>query len=591
MASITTSSRPADNTQQGTTKPAGAPLGQSGSMDPFAALGLSGDQSRAGTWAQAAFDALKANGTENVYRVGTITGANASVATVGYVAFEYKQTPVFCLVVFETSHDSIMRGIENGRPYYLTVDDMINKEFITSAATTIKADQNYMVSPYFIQLHVVQQSVPLSQEKCLSITSHLLASIMARGDNDGKFDFQNAAGLDYSFTTNDEGATVDRNGQVHRADWTMEVSARPAKTATYVKPTLTEGVGSGSVAPVGIVGFVNMRYTGSEKPLNASENPAAWDPAQVSAEMTVTSIDAVSAGYKHMLERSLLALSGVADIARQGGWVAPLLVSLKEKNRKLSSLADHLLWATKMDTQSFDANQESKVEALKLMCHKTAAVNVIHRNGDSLGGLSALLSEVALGNENSLAQLLIKLDTMFHSDNLKPFSARLAAELGIGTLQSDSIVATAVPVMSGTYSSTNGPRSIEDVDLVYITNRFNDNFEEVQKYVLASSYDHRNLDPEQIRLYLMDTTQQLLGGSSVKFSGNALNMVMNPTFMEMLVNDTRRMAEVQLRGVEAHSMVQASLFQGGRTYNVSGAGGPGVNSSFGNSNYGSQFKF
>lgn len=593
MATITSSNnRPAQpagqsqqqnvNTQQ---------MSHAGSSDPFMALGLSGDQSRAGTWAQTAFDALSANGSAGVYRVGTIPGANASIATVGYISFEYKNTPIYALVVFETRHDSIITGVDNGKPYYLTVNDMITPEFLTDTAKVIQSDQKYTATPYFVQLHIVQQTTPLNAEKCLSITSHLLASIQARGDNDGAFDFQNASGIAYSFATNDEGAIIDRNGQTQRADWTLGINARPAKTATYSKPTITEGAGTTAVAPVDVVGFVNMRYVGPKEDPRVAVNPAAWDPAQIDAELTITGIDAVSAGYKHMLERSLIALAGVTDIARQGGWVAPLLVSLKEKNRKLAPLCDHLIWATEMDTASADAGPESKKTTLKLICNKTASVNMIHRNGDSLGGLSALLSEIAMGNTASLATLTSKLDSMFHIDGRETFTTRLCKAFNVTSLTGQHIVATAIPVIAGTYQSANGTRSIEDVDLVYVANRFADNPDAVRNYVMASSYDHRSMDPEAVRLYLMEQATQLLGGGSVKFSGNALNMVLNPTFLDALSNELRSRAELQMSGVEEFSMEQSSLFQGGRSYTVSGMGGPGVNSSFGTSSYNSGFKY
>lgn len=562
-------------------------------FDPMLAMGLAADQSRAGTWAKLANEQMQQAGQQSPLRIGTYKMAADAKASVGYVAFEYKNTPVFSLVLFESSSTSVHRWNENGVPHYATVDSMVTDAFIAKVAQAVKAECGYVQNPHFISLHTVPSDVALDQLRAATITAHLVASVMARS-NRVPFNFDNCSKVNYNFATNDEGVVADTNDRPHRADWIMEIGFEGGRNSDNHAPTLEGGgIGSG-MGPVSVCGYVNLRYTGPKDDPRQVQNINAWEPAQLSPELTITAIDAVSQGRDFMLERSIFALGGAAEVARQSGWVEPLLSSLTEKNRKLAALAQHLHWGgmeKNLNFKGFDTNREEKIAALQMICFKTASVNIVHRNGDSLGGLSSLLAEVAYGNGNALEQLGDKLDHMFTRVDTQgqvvgqSFTQRLRAALNVSDLSRESYIATAVPTISGSYRGSNGIRDLDDMDLVYIANRMGDNATAVGEYVTATSYDNRNLEPAQIRLYLMDLASSFLSGNEVRIRGNALNMVMNPVFMSLLATAIRERSEVRTNGIISIGMEQSKLFMGGKNFTMSTAGGPGVSTSYGQQNY------
>lgn len=564
------------------------------------AFGLSGDNSRAGQFVKAVREQLDRSGN-TPYMVGTVPSIESQYASVAYIAFNYGNVTAFSVAVFEVG-SSVIRWNENNRKRYTTVASLVDEDpnALTQIGETIKAQHGLSSDPYFVTLNVVPAGTQLTDQMCNKIAAQMVTGIESRGDRLGSLNITDAPNYLYAFNNYDGASCVDKNGVTLRTDWALTTSAVSTNSNMDNRPTL-QGNGSGNLPqPTVAVGYINLRYTGpKESPRKYMDNPLAYDATQISPEIVVEQIDSITGSNMFTLERDIIALAGVANVAREGGWMSPLVNSMKNGKRtaKLSGLANHLILPDiQHDFKSWDADPQ---KGLEMVCRPTATVVVKSRKGDGISGLPTLLGEIAYGNKNSLEVLLRKLNNLFMvkndinwhgtvsdgNGNSRPlnFTEILAKGFGItpAELTSQHIVVTCVNKPSGSYDGPDGKRSTDDVDLLEVGTRCGDNVDVFKGYTSVMSYDNRRVDVEQAMIDQMDLIDGYRSQSNVYWTGDALEMVLNPTFVNLLLAVHDRHMRTEYSGVIKYTPNKDELFIGGVDYSVAPTGGPAAQTGFG----------
>ena len=564
--------------------------GQTYEVNVNHAFGFAGDTSRAGAFVAEIKAQFERNGNTYGYHVDTIR-ANYDHASVAFVSFMYEQTPVYALALFETNNNAILTYQDGMQSRYTTVASLIGNEHINDITTRVKEQCGYHVDPVFVTLQVVPRSTNLDSETSRKIAAQMVTSIEARGERYGTLKTSEYNKLAYDFRDQNQGAVLDSNGVPQRADWALEMITAASDTSQSNKPVLVSSPsGNHLPATVRACGYVGLRYVGPESnPADFVDQPSRFKPAQLNAEIVIGQLDAVTAGVECSYERSLETLAGIARIAQVGGWKRPLMNSLNGPKRKLSALAQHLHFVPGMeiDYKSFDKDQSA---AIDMLVKETAAVVVKYRKGDGIAGLAQLLSEIAYGETSSVNILLNKLDSLYDNRANKKFSVAYAEALGREIAPTD-IVATAVPVPAGSYSGSNGLSSLDDMDLIDVANRIGDNFEHFRNYVQATSYDNRLQDVEGVMMYQMELAKSFYGPNDLRLLGDALDMVMNPEFLGMLLTYHANCVSSEYNGVIEHTNQGQGLFIGGGSFTVAGQNAPRAQQGFGVGGVHSQYKF
>ena len=577
MAKVTTNENPANQTKT-QTQPEGNSSLFGSTVNIGGAFGMSGDSSRAAVFASQLKEHFEKNGNTD-YKFGTCE-INSDLVSIAYLSFLYEDVPVCVLALFETGQNSIINYNDNNKQHYTTVASLVQNDHIVKCQEQIRLACGYSTAPVFVTMQVVPRNIALTHETVTRMSAQLVTAIEARGGRIGLLKTSETNKFTFNFHDCPEGAQTDANGIAQRADWNLQVNAVASESGHNNTPVL-EAANTGNLpAPVVAVGYTNLRFTGpKDDPRDYVDTPNKFNMEQLSPEMTISQLDAITAGIYMSFERAIITLGGVGKIAQVGGWMNPLLASIKGNNkRKLSALAQHLYFATdNIDFKDFDKDPAA---ALKLLCKKTAAVVVKYRKGDGVAGLAALLAEIAYGDANSLNILMSKLDSMF--DHKKPilFTTKYKELLKRDIVTSD-IISTAVPCPAGNYSGTNGLRSLDDMDLITVSNRIGDQFDHFKNYVLATSYDNRRTDVEETSLYQMKLAQEFYGANGLRLSGDALDLVINPQFMNLLITYLDNCTYHEFNGVVESDLQGNNLFIGGQDYTVAGLGAPSSNSGFG----------
>lgn len=553
------------------------------------AFGFAGDSSRAGVFVREIKEQFERNGNDYGYKVGTVA-LNSDYVSVAYVSFMYEQTPVYALALFETSTQSVLNWNDGNRNRYETVASMIGNDHIQTITAAIKSNCNYTADPVFVTMQVIPRSVDLQSEVVRRVAAQMVTSIEARGTRHGVLKTSEHNKLMYNFRDYSEGVVLDANRVAQRADWSLDMQTIATESGQSNKPVLESSQGGHLPAPVVACGYVNLRFTGpKDNPNEFVDAPSKFKTEQISPEMVISQLDAVTMGIECTYERSIETLAGIAKISQVGGWKQPLLSSLKGPKRKLSALAQHLYFVPgqEIDFKSFDKDASL---AIDMLCHKTAAVVVKYRKGDGISGLAQLLAEIAFGSTDSLAILMSKLDSLYDRNVNKKFSEAYAEKLG-RPLQTSDIVVTAVPVPAGAYSGSNGQRSLDDMDILDVANRVGDQFEHFKNYVLATSYDNRQQDVEDVMLYQMNLAKEFYGPNDLRLFGDALDMVINPEFLNLLMAYHTNCVSAEYNGVVEYMQRDQGLFIGGKQFTVAGAHAPQTQNGFGTFGVQSQLKF
>lgn len=589
MAKITEGNKPTQNQDNAQGQTQGGVFGNNESVNVNQAFGFAGDSSRAGVFVREIKEQFERNGNDYGYKVGTV-GLNSDYVSVAYVSFMYEQTPVFALALFETSTQSVLNYQDGTRNRYTTVASMIGNEHIQTVTESIKSQCGYSADPVYVTLQVIPRTVELSSEVVRRVAAQMVTSIEARGVRHGQLKTSEHNKVMFNFRDFSEGVVADANRVPQRADWSLDMQTIATDNGQSNKPVLESTQGGHLPAPVVACGYVNLRFVGpQDNPNDFVDQPSKFKTEQLSPEMVISQLDAVSMGIECTYERSIETLGGIAKIAQVGGWKQPLLTSLNGPKRKLSALAQHLYFVpnVEIDFKSFD--KEPSV-AIDMLCYKTAAVVVKYRKGDGISGLAQLLAEIAYGDVDSLAILMSKLDSLYDRNVAKKFSVAYAEKLG-RPLQNTDIVSTAVPVPAGSYSGSNGLRSLDDMDLVDVANRVGDQFDHFKNYVHATSYDNRLHDVEEVMMYQMNLAKEFYGPNDLRLFGDALDMVINPDFLALLIAYQTNCVLAEYNGVIEYAPRDQGLFIGGKQFTVAGVNAPQTQSSFGSFGVTSKLKF
>lgn len=565
---------------QGNTQQQQKPADQQGNASEVnlqADFALTGDNSGAGRMVTALTKLFEGRNVRYKYGVIKLPATQVSIA---YISHLYNNTtPVFTLAAFENTDSSIFNYVENNQSRYKSIASLFDDKAIAQIATYIKDEAGYSETPVFVAKNIIPATAAaqLDDSKFAGYAAQLVTAVDGRGPNLGVLKASEWSKWGVDFHNNTQGVVMDSNGIAQRSDWQMTVNAVQSDNNQSTAPTLFATGTSNVPGVVAAAGYINLRYVGP-KEMPKQNAPADYDPKQLAAEMVISQIDAITTSTKTSVTRSLITLGKIGKIAQVGGWFRPLVNGLSGGTRRISSLAQHMIWAEKMDFKSFDKNPDATLRAL---CHPTAACVVKHRDGDGISGLALLLSEVAYGDGSAVRIILNKLDEYYGVDgNPKPFSMALVKALGREVQHSD-IVATAIPTISGTYNGSTGPRSLDDMDVIDVAGRVGDNASHFEDYVRATSYAHRNHPAVQIRSYLHSLADRFYGGNSAAVRGDALDIVIAPTFINLLIAFDDQNQETDFRGVEQVQLIEQKLFTGGETFAVGSATGPAANTGYG----------
>lgn len=587
MAKVTEGNN--QNQNQTQTADQGTFMGEASKVNVNAAFGFSGDSSRAGVFVREINEQFERNGNNYGYRVGTVA-LNSDYASVAYISFMYENTPVYAIAIFETNSNAIINWQDGQRQRYMTVASMVSNDHIQTITNDIKAQNNYSVDPVFVTMQVIPRTNELSSDIVRGIAAQMVTSIEARGTRHGVLKTSEHNKTMYNFRDFSEGVVLDENRMPQRADWSLEMVSIATDNSQSNKPMLESSQGGHLPAPVVACGYVGTRFVGpKDNPNDFVEQPSKFNTEQISPEIVISQLDAVSAGIECCYERSIETLAGLAKIAQVGGWKQPLLTSLNAPKRKLSALAQHLYFVpgSNLDFKTFD--KEPSV-AIDMLFYKTAAVVVKYRKGDGISGLAQLLAEIAYGSADSLNILMTKLDSLYDRNVQKKFSVAYAEALGRPIKVSD-IVATAVPTPAGSYTGSNGIRSLDDMDLLDVANRVGDKFDHFKSYVSAVSYDNRQYDVEEVMMYQMNLAKEFYGPNDLRLLGDAIDMVISPDFLSLLISYQTNCVQSEYNGVVEYAPRDQGLFIGGKQFAVAGQHAPQAQSGYGSFNVTSQLKF
>lgn len=559
-----------------------------------AAFGYRSCNSKADLMVALLDEAKKKNPALGSFVYGTWPEVDPSLGSVAWFAGEYNDKILVGAVLFEVGDSFHITTQNNAETYYTTVG-LFKGEQVKSLLKLVesKLDAKFHGSVYYMGLNAVPE-IRVGDELTEQWAMHLLGQLMlsifgrAKGFLGSLVPTQNDR---YIATVVGGGAVnyvVDANGHAHRADFELELTHMPVNANQQSAPTLTGSTVGQSQPRLSAAGYVNLRYIGL-RPQVAGQ--LEQNLQQLQPEVIGSIMDSQSGGSSQTpIQRQLIALASLCALAADGGWRDLVVRSFDRENRKVSALAYHMNWGgRKVDTTKLDNSAEGVSGFLDNFCLTTAAVVLYHRSGNGIGGLSALLAEVAVGHAPAIVSLLALLDEMFPNvgQSGKNFSQYLVSQLQAvdvnhaSVINARDIVAAAVPTVAGVYYGSGQLHSFQEADLVRACNFFGDKAGDVMDFMRSQSYTNRSLEAHAQRVYLLKLYSAMFAANKPKATGEALEMALNPVFGKALLDAMRSNSRLEVNGVSAFNAANNSLFVNGQSFALSGTGTSGGLNDFG----------
>lgn len=548
------------------------------------AFDWSSSSSMAGDFVRVLNEAAEKNDKLRQFKFGVVEGIAPEMGSAAYVAGDYNGSWLYGLLFFEKGQSMRFQELPNHQETYYTLVDLVDRKVLDKVEASIGVGDavHYMLTNTVPDISDHRMSAEWAQ----SLMGQMLLGIFGRAPGWlGNMVLSKADRFQINVAAPDSGIAMDDNGHPSRADFAVYVEHTPSNQ-NQDDPTLLDTSAATEFPPVRAAGYINLRFTGL-KPVGPN---GVQDLKQVQGEVVVSLIDSQARGSRAPYERQIVTLAAFAEIAQNGGWRDMFINTLNTTDRKFSALASYLSWGNDgvPDLSKLDKNRDHIDQALKLFAPSSAALVVNHRAGNGVGGLSNLLSEIAVGNLNSLGQLMNILDAMFAKGSTEPFRKYFAKALGDGVnpvaeLLPKHIVAAAVPGIAGIYSGAGSKRSVQDGDLVAVCSFLGDKQTDVMRYVHAQSYQNRELESKAQRIYLAKLYSGMYGNRQLRLTGESLDMAINPILARCILDKVREKAGWQLNGVNAYNEMETSLFynNGGQSLILTGNGTTGGLSDFG----------
>ncbi|EED6471362.1 hypothetical protein XI41_21145 [Salmonella enterica subsp. enterica serovar Derby] len=536
----------------------------------------------------------KSNEYLNAFRWGTIVGVGNEMGSAAYVAGQWQGHWLYGIIFFERGQSlRLKETTNNGQEDYYTITELFNKDVLAVVQKNIMEAHGLTNANFMIINSVPDLGKVLDAEWARTLMGQMMMGIFGRiAGYLGTLNLRKHDRYQASVMPLEDGAVVDANGHAQRADFAITVEHSPSNVSDAT-PTLLDTNQVQVYPRVSGTGFVNMRFTGQKPVVNG-----VYDLKQLQAEIVVSLVDSQTEGAMAPYERQLLLLAAFAEIAAIGGWRDLFVKRLNKQDRKFSRVAEYLSWGAdaRPDVSKIDGSREAIEGCLDMFAPREAALVVSHRAGNGLGGLSTMLSEIAVGYDNSLKQLLAILNSMSPRDQngevvaatsfTAVFASALKAQLGDafnGTIHCSHIVKAAVPTVSGVYTGTAQKRSFQDMDLISVVTKLGDNANDVYSYLNAQSYSHRELNERQQRIYMLKLAASLFASKAPQATGESLDMAINPIFGKCLLDFVRNNCTWSMTGVNAYNTMATSLFfnNGGEDFTLSGNGLSASGSDFG----------
>ena len=524
------------------------------------AFGMVGDNSTAAQFCAALNELAKNNTSLSLFKWGTVPIA-PEYGSVAYVAGEYNNQWLYGLLVFEAGSSVRLNQINNKETYY-TIAGLINKDVLAAVEKELSAKG---VSP---AVYILTNSVPdfannkmtpqwanslMGQmQMCIfgRVPGYLSSIVVSKND---KF----TATVGTAFDSD----ALDANNHPNRADITLTLE-HMKQNQVDTAPTLLSSSEVTNYPRVVSCGYTNLRVMGEPDQSNGE------NLKQLQGEVVVSLIDSNVQGSYAPIDRQLLALSGFARIAQCGGWRDSFIQSLSKDKRKLSSVARYLNWGAAGAPDkltAIDSDMSAKENFLSVFAPASAALIVHHRAGNGVGGLTTLLSEIVLGNTYSLASLMGILDKMFPrliGNNGKEitFTQRLSELNGNAPVTTAHVTSTAVPTMDGVYVADGHHRTLQDMDALTVLTKVGDNFKDGLEFLHAQSFAQRTKEPMDQRIYLIQMANHLYSANGVRYTGDSLDIAINPVFAKLLVDATKAMCTYNMVGVNNYDENANKLF-------------------------------
>lgn len=536
----------------------------------------------------------KSNEYLNAFRWGTIAGVGNEMGSAAYVAGEWQGHWLYGIIFFERGQSLRLKETTNaGQEDYYTITELFNNDVLAVVQKNIMNAHGLPNANFMTINSVPDLGKTLDAEWARTLMGQMMMSIFGRiAGYLGEMRLRKADRFNASVMPLEDGAVVDGNGHAQRADFAIKLEHTPSNVDN-INPTLLDTNQIQVYPSVHGTGFVNMRYTGQKAVQNGIH-----DLKQLQAEIVVSLIDSQAEGSMAPYERQLVLLASFAEIAAIGGWRDLFVKRLNKQDRKFSRVAEYLSWGpdARPDVSKIDNSREAIEGCLDMFAPREAALVVSHRAGNGLGGLSTMLSEIAVGKENSLKQLLAILNfmsprgadgqTIPETSFTAVFASALKNQLGDaynGTIHCSHIVKAAVPTIAGVYTGTAQKRSFQDMDLISVVTKLGDNANDVYTYLNAQSYSHRELGQRAQRIYMLKLAASLFASKGPNVTGESLDMAINPIFAKCLLDFVRSNCTWSLTGVNAYNTMATSLFfnNGGEDFTLSGSGLSASGSDFG----------
>lgn len=566
---------------------ASALAGQSNITTFDTAFGFRSFNSRADMMVGLLTEARKKNAGLEAFHFGTWPVIDASLGSLAWFAGEYKGALLVGAVLFEAGQSFHVVVNGNKETYYTTnslFKPELTDQLVQYIASQPQVAAKYQGNIHFIAVNTVPDIVNLemNEQWAMRQLGQLMLSIFGRAPG---FLGDMKLGANDRFIASIAGSGMinyvqDANGHAHRADFQLELTHMPVNSNQQATPTLT-GAGQAQGYPrLSAAGYVNFRYIGLRP---AVAGVAEQNLRQLQPEVIATVMDSQTDGSSMApIQRQLVALGSFVALAADGGWRDLAIRSFDREQRKLSALAAHMNWGSAQvgELNKLDGSVEAVAGFIDNFCLQTAAVVMYHRAGNGIGGLTALLAEIALGHNPAIAQLLELLDGMFPNvrgdgvnfrqyfvRQLQAANPQHAAEINFR-----DIIAAAVPTVAGVYQGTATIHSFQEADLVRAANFFGDKSSEMRDFVYAQSYDNRTMSEQDQRIYLLKLFSTMFAGGKPRATGEALEMAINPIFGKALLDAIRSSSRLEVAGVSAFNAANNAMFVGGESFAVAAAG-------------------
>lgn len=499
-----------------------------------------------------------------VYRIPRLcTGHGSAVAVTKYD--QPTDKTVVSVIYFENNESMILSVDNKGQETYDSTINRIDSSF--SEAVIEHMIEKGVTNPHYMAANIVPADIALnSAEEAVNIMGQLLISTFSRRRGSfGHLVVDRTQQFNSSLTSFDEDAVQDPNGLPQRADLGIRVQNMPARAQQQSLTLLDDG--EARVYEATSLAYVNLRYTGITREEKSKGKEA--DLRQLTPEVVITLAHTTA---HSAFERQLFMLGMWARVAQIGAWRTPL-IGRCGADRKFGDVARHLWWGvdtSKINMSEFDKNNDGKSLFLDKFVKQNAAVVISHRVGNGIGGLSSLIADLceAKTAQNALRQLVTLLDGMFPEITTNggkqierpKFTDLLKQTSNSAHIDSSMFVMNMVPSISGSYKGSHGPRSLDDMDFVKVCTYFGDKFADVRAYADMVSMTNRHTDHKETRIRLMKYADEIYGGNSPRFTGEAIHIVLNPKFLALLWGEITARNGAMLNGASAYVKEESSLF-------------------------------